>query len=117
MVCCVSKGCLHLRTINGLFFPIAMAISKLTYVEGYPLNKGETLTYSTGVITHKHDPATVPPYFEAKSIRPIISYDIWHKRLGHPSKEVFRHFPSQTKGFEKYNLPTPSPIRCEGCLK
>src|SRR5208283_3425404 len=45
----------------------------------------------------------------------IADHEIWHKRLGHPSKEVLRKCPEHLEGFPK-NLKIDHSL-CPGCLK
>jgi len=93
--------------------------AKQTYLEGYPSTPGTTLTFAYGTITHKN-PSTVPPVSLGNSVnaKSIVTYDTWHKRLGHPSSDVFSKFEKHVKGFEKGALPKPNPhLRCIGCLK
>jgi hypothetical protein len=45
------------------------------------------------------------------------SYDLWHRRLGHPSDQVLVKFKSKTKNFPSdLRILKESPI-CEGCVK
>ena len=47
----------------------------------------------------------------------VVNYDTWHKRLGHPSKNVLKHTLEHTKGFdEKVVFPSTNPI-CPGCTQ
>jgi len=46
-----------------------------------------------------------------------IDYDIWHRRLGHPSKDVLRHVSEATGGFPKVNIPNEDKGICPGCAK
>ena len=44
-------------------------------------------------------------------------YDLWHRRLGHPGKQVFEKFKSSTRNFPKLiEIPKNPPV-CEGCAK
>lgn len=52
----------------------------------------------------------------AKSIEKNIDYEIWHKRLGHPSREVLTKIPKNMKGYKEVKIPTEK-LHCEGCLK
>ena len=46
-----------------------------------------------------------------------VDYDIWHKRFGHPSKDVLRKAPENVKGFPQ-NLEIPKETTpCPGCAK
>ena len=40
-------------------------------------------------------------------------YRLWHRRMGHPSKEVIRRLPGNTKGADPVGVEDHSP--CEGC--
>lgn len=53
----------------------------------------------------------------AKHIVYNISYDLVHKRFGHPSKDIFRHAAKQTKDFPSgITFPKENPI-CNGCAE
>ena len=43
----------------------------------------------------------------------VNPYRIWHRRMGHPSKEVIRRLPDNTKGVDPVGVEDHSP--CEGC--
>jgi len=44
-------------------------------------------------------------------------FDLWHRRLGHPGKQVFEKFESSTRNFPKsIEIPKNPPV-CEGCAK
>ena len=43
----------------------------------------------------------------------ISPYRLWHRRMGHPSKEVIRRLPGNTKGADPVGVEDHSP--CEGC--
>jgi len=45
-----------------------------------------------------------------------IKLDELHQRMGHPSDEVLKHMPRQTKGFDKLILPKERSI-CPGCAQ
>jgi transposase InsO family protein len=46
-----------------------------------------------------------------------VNYDLMHRRLGHPSKDVMRHAKDHTKGFpDGIQIPTNSGI-CPGCAQ
>ena len=46
-----------------------------------------------------------------------VDYDLMHRRLGHPSKDVLRHAKEHTRGFPKgIIIPTDSGI-CPGCAQ
>src|SRR5487761_1184924 len=55
-----------------------------------------------------------------KAIRGTINkvfnedYDLMHRRMGHPSKEVLRRAQDQTKGFPSIKYPWDTPV-CPGC--
>jgi len=44
-------------------------------------------------------------------------YDLWHRQLGHPGKQVFEKFESSTRNFPKSIEIPKSPPVCEGCAK
>ena len=46
-----------------------------------------------------------------------VDYDLMHRQLGHPSKDVLRHAKDHTKGFpDGIKIPSHSPI-CPGCAE
>ena len=44
-------------------------------------------------------------------------YEIWHRRLGHPSKDVLRQAPKVTIKFPKVNFPDQDDKICSGCAQ
>jgi transposase InsO family protein len=47
-----------------------------------------------------------------------VDYDLMHRRLGHPSKEVLRHAKDHTKGFpDGIKIPNTSDDVCPGCVQ
>ena len=44
-------------------------------------------------------------------------YDLWHRCLGHPGKQVFEKFESSTRNFPKSIEISKNPPVCEGCVK
>jgi hypothetical protein len=47
----------------------------------------------------------------------IVDFKIWHKRLGHPSKQAIERMPEKTLRFPR-NLIIPKDILiCSGCAK
>ena len=47
----------------------------------------------------------------------LVNYDIWHMRMGHPSKNVLRHVEVNTNGFTpKLEFPNSDRI-CPGCAQ
>jgi hypothetical protein len=45
-----------------------------------------------------------------------VDYNLMHKHLGHPSQDVLRHAPKNTKGFPPMEVPEEIPI-CPGCAE
>ena len=47
----------------------------------------------------------------------LVNYDIWHMRMGHPSKNVLKHVETNTNGFTpKLEFPNSNKI-CPGCIQ
>src|SRR6201984_1837554 len=46
-----------------------------------------------------------------------VDYDLMHKRLGHPSKDVLTHAKNKTKGFPKDLIIPTKPHVCPGCAQ
>jgi len=45
------------------------------------------------------------------------NYDLWHRRLGHPGKQVFEKFESSMRNFPRSIKVPKNPPVCEGCAK
>jgi hypothetical protein len=46
----------------------------------------------------------------------LVDYDLLHRHLGHPSKDVLSNAKSKTKGFpQDLQIPTDTPV-CPGCV-
>src|SRR6202046_4814307 len=81
------------------------------FVQCKPLMTGQTLYWldaeSASIDTQV---AEIPDVYK-------VDYDLMHRRLGHPSKEVLRHAKDHTKGFpDGITIPTNSDI-CPGCAQ
>ena len=46
-----------------------------------------------------------------------VDYDLMHRRLGHPSKEVLRRAKDHTKGFPDGIIIPSTPDLCPGCAQ
>ena len=46
-----------------------------------------------------------------------VDYNVWHRRLGHPSKDVLSHAPKVIKDFPKIEIPKTDKEICSGCAK
>jgi len=44
-------------------------------------------------------------------------YDLWHRQLGHPGRQVFEKFKSSTQNFPRSIKVPKNPPVCEGCAK
>jgi len=44
-------------------------------------------------------------------------YDLWHRQLGHPGKQVFEKFKLSTQNFPRSIEVPKNPLVCEGCVK
>ena len=85
--------------------------SSMPLLKTKPLADGHTLYWLDAEVTHVKD------VHEAHSTVYTADYDIWHRRLGHPSKEVLRRAKDHTKGFPKdLKYPSETPI-CPGCAQ
>jgi hypothetical protein len=77
-----------------------------------PIIPGITLYYFKAQIKHAAE-------LSEKAMNTIftVTYDTWHKRLRHPSKEVIRNASNKVTGFPKeLKIPTEIPI-CKGCAQ
>ena len=88
--------------------------NRKTYIEGFGLHYNDTLTFCKGYMV-KMNPENVQPRLTVKSAK-SVDYETWHKRLGHPSKEILSQLDKNVKGYKKVNIPKEKQ-RCEGCLK
>jgi len=86
--------------------------NKNTIVQCKPLLPGQSLYWldaSTVDLFESNDASASLIY--------NVDYDLMHRRLGHPSKEVLRHAKDHTKGFPKgINIPTTTGL-CPGCAQ
>ena len=46
----------------------------------------------------------------------LVDYNIMHRRLGHPSKDVMSNAQKHTKGFPKISIPSDLLV-CPGCVQ
>jgi transposase InsO family protein len=70
--------------------------------------------------TPHHDGQTIY-WVKSKILKPKhamanIKLDELHRRMGHPSEEVLKHMPRQTKGFDKLIMPKERSV-CPGCAQ
>src|SRR6266702_2408415 len=86
--------------------------NKKTIVQCKPLLPGQSLYWldaSTVDLLEYNDASTSLIY--------NVDYDLMHRCLGHPSKEVLRHAKDHTKGFPKgINIPITTGL-CPGCAQ
>ena len=95
--------------LKGDSHRITLTHKNKPFVHFKPLMLGQTLFWLDALTT------TV----EARFMETIykVDYDLMHRRLGHPSKEVLRHAKDHTKGFpEGMTIPT-EPHVCPGCAQ
>ena len=81
------------------------------YLQCKPLITGHTLYWldATSVMVESQSAISTTIY--------KVDYDLMHRRLGHPSKEVLRHAKDNTQGFpEGITIPTNEGI-CPGCAQ
>jgi hypothetical protein len=64
---------------------------------------------------HWFTSVTMTPRAAMNHLELNASYDIWHKRLGHCSKNAIRHLSTATSNFPAITVPETSPP-CRGCL-
>ena len=83
-------------------------------IEGFGLHYEDTLTFCKGYVV-KVNPNQVLPHLNVVSAKKV-DYETWHKRLGHPSKEILVQLDKNVNGYKKVELPKEKQ-RCIGCLK
>src|SRR6201996_3091849 len=85
---------------------ICNTLSHTPFITCEPLNKGDTIYWLFAEI------ATVQ---EGQCIY-SVDYELMHKRLGHPSKDVMAQFPKQSNGTKRFDMPKDVPV-CPGCAQ
>jgi len=81
------------------------------FIQCKPIMPGHTLYWLEASTMHIE-----VQFLESPTIYKV-DYDLMHRRLGHPSKDVLRHAKDHTKGFpDGIKIPTNSPI-CPGCAE
>ena len=81
------------------------------FVQCKPLLVGQTLYWLDAATT------LVEAQFVESPVVYQVDYDLMHRRLGHPSKEVLRRAKENTKGFpEGIKFPTTMGV-CPGCAQ
>ena len=50
------------------------------------------------------NPENIQPRLTIKSAK-SVDYETWHKRLGHPSKEILSQLDKNVNGYQKMNIP------------
>jgi hypothetical protein len=84
---------------------------KIPYIEGSPQVGDETLMWIKGEIYKPQAWSLIVPTLN------VINWEIWHQRLGHPSKQILKMGSKSLKGFPP-NLPIPETLNpCKGCVK
>jgi transposase InsO family protein len=82
------------------------------FVQCKPLIPGHTLYWLDATSTTVEAQFIETPYIYK------VDYDLMHRRLGHPSKEVLRHAKDHTKGFpDGIKIPNTSNDVCPGCAQ
>jgi transposase InsO family protein len=82
------------------------------FVQCKPLIPGHTLYWLDAASTTVEAQFIETPYIYK------VDYDLMHRRLGHPSKEVLRHAKDHTKGFpDGIKIPNTSNDVCPGCAQ
>jgi hypothetical protein len=95
--------------LKGNSHRITLTHKNKLFVHFKPLIIGQTLYWLDALTT------TVEARFSETIYK--IDYDLMHRRLGHPSKEVLRQAKDHTKGFpEGISIPTTSKV-CPGCAQ
>ena len=85
---------------------ICNTLSHTPFITCEPLNKGDTIYWLFAEI------ATVQ---EGQCIY-SVDYELMHKRLGHPSKDVMAQFPKQSNETKHFDMPKDVPV-CPGCAQ
>ena len=81
--------------------------STVPLIQCMPAKPGLTIYWLETIITDAKAHATVY----------TVDYNLMHKRMGHPSKDVLRHARSKTMGFpQSLNFPSETPV-CPGCAQ
>ncbi len=81
------------------------------HIEGLPLNDKEDLMWvkSKILILDKTMSQELPATVNR------VNYDIWHKRMGHPSLEILKKGPTNLKGFPNDLIYKSKELICPGC--
>ena len=85
---------------------ICNTISHTPFITCHPFGRGDTIYWLCAEI------ATV---LEGQCIY-SVDYELMHKRLGHPSKDVMAQFPKQSNGTKGFDMPKEIPV-CPGCAQ
>jgi hypothetical protein len=84
-----------------------------TYIEGFGLHPNDMLTFCKGYVVIT-DPEKVLPHLMESAHK--VDYETWHKRLGHPFKNILNELEKNVNRYKKVEIPKEKQ-RCEGCLK
>jgi len=97
--------------VLGNSLHISLYHNKLPYVQCKPLIPGHTIYWLDASTT-----AVEAQFMDTPTIY-RVDYELMHRRLGHPSKEVLRRAKDSTNGFpDSIKFPTTSGI-CPGCAQ
>ena len=97
--------------VTGNSLQISLSHMNHPFVQCKPLISGQTLYWLDAKTTAVEAQSTITPNIYK------VDYDLMHRRLGHPSKEVLRCAIDNTKGFPQgIKIPTTSDV-CPGCAQ
>ena len=95
--------------VHGNAHEICLDYKRDTLMTCKPLRDGQTTYWLDATISNVEKFAEQNIY--------MVDYDLMHKRLGHPSKDVMSHARDQLNGFPKsVTIPSNSPV-CPGCAQ
>jgi len=95
--------------VYGNAHEISLNYKRDTLLTCQPLIDGQTTYWLNAKTTHVEEHAHENIY--------LVDYDLMHRRLGHPSKDVMTHARRNVNGFPKsVTIPSQSPV-CPGCAQ
>ena len=97
--------------VLGNLQQISLSHMNHLFVQCKPLMTGQTLYWLDATSTAVEAQSVIMPIIYT------VDYDLMHRRLGHPSKEVFQRAMDNTKGFpDGIKIPTTQDV-CPGCAQ
>src|SRR6201996_8281229 len=97
--------------VTGNSLQISLSHKNHSFVQCKPLMTGQTLYWLDATTTAVEAQSVIMPIIYK------VDYDLMHRRLGHPSKEVFRRALDNTKGFPDGITIPSTPDVCPGCAQ